>query len=533
LCLRSSAGYAQSVSRVSTSPPEVIDAARTTAAAERSVFARGFDRDALPGTWHVPSPLASRTVLNVTASAGYGWTESVFTNVDQHHRVRGSLALAVQPLSWLSFSLRLDGRVDLHIGDGPVDAGALGEPRLNVRVAGRLTPAFAAGTQLTLIAPGAEFPSIVPEALCAETQAFAGYVPIDGPLWIVARAGFRLDQSANAARNAALFSGGDRLALGLNSAHAVLAGVAISARLPYVDPWLEWTWDALVTDRVPLAASPMTVALGLRSNTFSSSDFFGSIHLEVSPSARGSFEPDAPLFEARPRVGLILSISKGFAAPPAPRREERVVRRAPPPPPRVIEPPAVVSNTDTNNQTQQPEPPAGIDGLVRDPQGQPVAEATVIVRRGDASGEVVRELRTDRDGRWSIDEIEPGEYTVIVRTASGAERTTAVTARRGSERARAETTVETVALGAQLRGTIRAFNGEPIAATIRVVELQQTLTANADGTFSIPVEPRAYTVEFSHDGYQRQRRRATVRTNGVVILNIDLRPATPTRRPRR
>lgn len=79
-------------------------------------------------------------------------------------------------------------------------------------------------------------------------------------------------------------------------------------------------------------------------------------------------------------------------------------------------------------------------------------------------------------------------------------------------------TVENVAaLGAQLRGTVRAFSGDGVRATIRVVELDQTLTAADDGTFTIAVEPRAYTVEFSAEGYQAQRRRATVRRNGVVI----------------
>lgn len=237
-------------------------------------------------------------------------------------------------------------------------------------------------------------------------------------------------------------------------------------------------------------------------------------------------------------MSVLLSISKGFPAPTPRRREEPVVTRRPPP--RVETQPVntvasnATSNATTTTPPQQPEPPAGIEGVVRDPQGQPVADAVVTIRRGDAAGEVVRELRTDADGRWSLGDVEPGEYTVIVRTASGAERSQRITARRSTERATAEITVENVlALGAQLRGTVRAFNGEGVAATIRVVELSRTLTANADGTFSIPVDPRTYTVEFSHDGYQRQRRRATVRTNGVVILNIDLRPASAPRRPRR
>ena len=53
----------------------------------------GEDRDAMPGTWRVPSPIAPRTLLALSLSGGYGWTEPVLDGRDAHHRVGGSIAI--------------------------------------------------------------------------------------------------------------------------------------------------------------------------------------------------------------------------------------------------------------------------------------------------------------------------------------------------------------------------------------------------------------------------------------------------------
>lgn len=484
----------------------------------------GEDRDAMPGTWRVPSPIAPRTLVALSLSGGYGWTEPVLDGQDVHHRVGGSIAIAVRPLSWLAFGARLDGRYDLHLLGNSQDDGWVGEPRFNVRAAGRLAGAFALGGQATVLFPGGDAPSIVPESITAEGQVFAGYVPRDGRVSLVIRGGVRFDQSARSVRDPRALSPSDRLSLGVNSAHAALVGLAFAARVSVLEPWFEWTWDAMLTDRLPLSASPMHLTLGARVHPSQRWHVHPGLMLDVSPSARAPMDPMSPLVEASPRVAVMLTLGLGFPSPiaPAAPRPPAPARRVPPVAPRVVAPP------DPPPQPPQPPEPAGIEGVVRDPQGQPVADAIVQVRRGE---QVLREVRTDRDGRWQIEDIEPGDYELLVRIENGGERTATITAQRGRERAQSELTIETPALGAQLRGTVRAYSGDGVAANIRVIELQRALTANPDGTFAIPVEPRAYTIEFSAEGYQTQRRRATVRANGVVILNIDLRPAQ--RRPRR
>lgn len=483
----------------------------------------GEDRDAMPGTWRVPSPLAPRTLVALSLSGGYGWTEPVIDGRDGHHRAAGSLAIALRPLSWLAFGARFDGRYDRHVLTGAHDDGWVGEPRINVRAAGRVTGSFALGGQATVFFPGGAAPSIVPEAISAEGQVFAGYVPRDGRVSLVIRGGFRFDQSARSVRDPQALSASDRLALGVNSAHAALVGLAFAARVSVLEPWFEWTWDAMLTDRLPLAASPMHLTLGARVHPSQRWHVHPGLMLDVSPSGRAPMDAMTPLVEASPRVAVMLTLGLGFPSPiaPAAPRPPVLARRPIRVAPRPVAPP------DPPAPPPQPQEPAGIEGVVRDPQGQPVADAIVQIRRGD---QVVRELRTDGEGRWQIEDIEPGEYEVFVRIENGGERRATITAQRGSARAQSELVIETPALGAQLRGTVRAYSGDGVAANIRVIELQRALTANADGTFTIAVEPRSYTIEFSAEGYQTQRRRATVRANGVVILNIDLRPAQRRRR---
>lgn len=97
MCAVSSRAAAQGATR-STAPADPIAAQRVERPFEYGV---AHDRDALPGTWRVPSPLSSPTVLAISAMAGYGWTEPERSGRDEHHRLMGSLALAVQPLRWL------------------------------------------------------------------------------------------------------------------------------------------------------------------------------------------------------------------------------------------------------------------------------------------------------------------------------------------------------------------------------------------------------------------------------------------------
>ncbi|MBL8682203.1 MAG: carboxypeptidase regulatory-like domain-containing protein [Myxococcales bacterium] len=475
----------------------------------------GENLDALPGALRVPLPVAPATLLAVSGGAGYAYTEPVLRQNDQHHRAFGSLAIAVRPLSWLAFALRFDGRYDAHTINGRSDDGIVGDPRIVLRAGGRVAGAFGLGAQASLWAPGASAPSIVPAAFSVDMQAFGGYVPAHGRVALVGRAGFRLDNSAQSAPNAAQLSASDRLSLGVSAFHAVLVGVAAVGRFGPVEPFAECTADILVGRDAPIGASPVHFVGGVRVHPRSSLHLHPGLVLDVSPSARASLAPGAPLTDTTPRVAVMFTLGVGFPSPREASPAERAAGRA--------------RNTATAGAGNASTTAGDAEGEVRDPSGAPVADAVVLVRRGE---QTVLELRTDAQGHWRARGLASGDYSVIVRGASGAERSVPIRVG-GSTAARAAVTIETVtsAAGAQLRGTVRSFNGSGVRATIRIVEANRTVVANEDGSFRIPVEPRSYTVEFSADGYQSQRRRVTVSDNGVVILNIDLRPRRGGRAP--
>jgi hypothetical protein len=482
------------------------------AAAQERVASLG--QDGLPGTWRVPSPTAPGSWVGVTAAGGYGYTESILGQQDQHHRASGSIAVSARPLSWLAFALRLDGRYDAHTVAGAYDDGVAGDPRLIVRASGRVSGAFGLGGQLSLWAPGGPAPSIVPAALTLDAQVFGGYVPEHGRVSVVGRLGFRADQSARSAPDAPQLSASDRLSLGVSSFHAVLLGAAASGRFGVVEPWFETTFDALVGAGAPLASSPLHVLAGVRLHPFASAIVQPGLFIDVSPSARASLDPAAPLVAMDPRVSVMLTLGVGLGA----------IARRPTTDTLAVRGPANGQGTTTNNTNVAATPATGVaEGVIRDPSGAPVADAIVTLRR---EGRPSREARTDQEGRFRIEAVEAGEHELVIRAPSGAERSQALRVSSGAGAvARVEVTIEGVTTtGSQLRGAVRSYDGAPVRASARVSELDRSVTCGEDGTFRISVEPRTYTVSFEAEGYEPQRRRVTVGANGVVILNIDLRP---------
>lgn len=461
--------------------------------------------DALPGAWRVPFAQPAPTLVAASGTAGYGYTESVLDGSDQHHRVQGSLAAAVRPLHWLGFGLRFDGRYDAHSTAQGADDGFVGDPRIFARAAGRIGSVLGLGLHLGLWAPGSGAPSIVPSAFTLDMVGFASVFLPRVPLALSLRAGFRADQSANAAPDAALYSRADRLALGLSSFHAVLLGVAVVGRFGPVEPMLEWTWDALVGANAPLGASPMHVVGGARVHLSRVVPVTLGLVLDVSPSARPSLNAGAPLVDVSPRVSALLSLAVAFPARPA-APAVAVVRRG----------------AEGNGQGVSTRPAQGgvASGRVLDPSGRPVENAEVTLVR---QGAPPTQARSRADGTWRVEGLPPGSYTLTVRTAVGAERTQELQVALGAE-ARGEVVIEAgSATQGVLRGQARAYDGAGVAVSVRVVELDRALTANANGSFSLDVDPGQYTLEFSAPGYEPQRRSARVERNGVVILNVDLR----------
>jgi hypothetical protein len=139
----------------------------------------------------------SEPELNLSLRLGYGMTEAFTDDDGAHHRGQATFGAAYAPLPWLSFALRLDGRLEMHPddGEGPHDAG-FGDPRIYARAGHALSPELSIGGELGAWFPGTDAPSIEPGATSAEARGLFAYTP-QGTGWtLLASAGFRLDNSA-------------------------------------------------------------------------------------------------------------------------------------------------------------------------------------------------------------------------------------------------------------------------------------------------------------------------------------------------
>ncbi|HKP57944.1 MAG TPA: carboxypeptidase-like regulatory domain-containing protein [Polyangiales bacterium] len=75
----------------------------------------------------------------------------------------------------------------------------------------------------------------------------------------------------------------------------------------------------------------------------------------------------------------------------------------------------------------------------------------------------------------------------------------------------------------QIRGNVRAFSGQPLAATVSLDPGSIEVTADERGEFRLDVAPGSYTVQLRARGYRTQTRTITVDDNGVTVLNVELR----------
>src|SRR5262245_26657573 len=81
-------------------------------AAEPAATLPGPSASGLRGLPNAGAPIGTREVT-LRLTAGYGFTESRKLLPDATHRLQGGLAASVNPLDWLGFGLRLDGRLEL------------------------------------------------------------------------------------------------------------------------------------------------------------------------------------------------------------------------------------------------------------------------------------------------------------------------------------------------------------------------------------------------------------------------------------
>ncbi len=459
----------------------------------------------MPGIWRVPVPGASATGVAFAGAGGFGYTEQVLGDGDSHTRLSGSLAASARPVRWLAIGLRADGRYDSHSGNSGSDDGLVGDPRLLLRAGSTLDGGIQLGGQIGVWLPGKDAPSLAFDALSVDFQGLAAWAPASSPIALAATVGFRLDRSAATIEQADSLSRADRLALGVSEFNAVLLGVGVTYHTGGLELLLEGTWDVLVGAGAPGAAtSPLRIAVGGRYGIGDTRALSLGLVAELSPSVRPNVDRGIALVPVDPLVSVTATLAYRFDF----EHETATVETHD----------DGVHHRPITDRT--PTPTTGVvRGQVTGEGGAAVANASVRLTR---AGAALTELTTDAEGHFEAPSLPVGDVSVDV-TAEGyqpANRTGAITAQTPLELAIA---LERPLPAGVLRGLIRSFDGSPLAATIRITELEREITANADGTFEVNVPPGHYGVVISARGHQEQRRSVRIEEQGVTVLNVDMR----------
>jgi Carboxypeptidase regulatory-like domain len=455
--------------------------------------------DALNGGRYVASALgAERLSLRFAGTIGYGFTESVLAEDDQHHRVAGELALALVVAPWLQVALGGELRVDMHTPEGAGGGtGLLGSSQLVTRHWLSLGRGISLGLSPRMIFPGAESVSRGFRAASYELLAlFSARLPLASELAL--HAGYRFDRTQYAVENASELAEPQRLAASMSDQNAYLLGALLSMPLRAFRLAGEWSWELQTGGHVHARESPMRLRAILQ--RVLGERFLPGIEVGVNASPRPTF---VGLTRIEPRVWVRLSLGVVLARkPPSP---------APAPAPAPA-PSAVVEVA----------PPAPILRAVMlrvlDPSGQPVAGARIAVPRDGEQDEYT----TDAQGNVTLQV--PAGVTAVTIEAEGYEPLWRTLGREPKQ----ETAVmlKPGLPPGEIKGMVRNLAGDPLRATVTVLPQAMTVSTDARGQFAIGVAPGDYTLKIVADGYEPQERRAQVEVRGVTIIVVDLRKAT-------
>jgi hypothetical protein len=466
-------------------------------AAHADVARVGGGPDALPAVYEVP--VAAPTPLGFAARLGlnYGLTESVLNADDTHHRAQLDAAGSLTPLPWFAASLRLLTRYDGHVGAAKAtDDGVITEAHAGARAAVDINSTLRSGLDLSLWFPGADTAGHSARALSGDLQWMLTYLPGRSPFTVGLAAGLRVDRTKYSGGDPSMYTAADRLALGVSdSMYAARIGLALSYRIGTFDLLAEWAWK-LYFDYA--AESPMWLRAGVRYRV--SRLWQLEAMLGVSPSPRPSLAADAPATLIEPRF------SAGFAAALAFPWETSASALERQEPELEAEPAAV-------------QLPAAVRGKVQTSGATGIAGAKVELRRGTEQRQVV----SDAAGDFTIDELAAGAYQLSVSASGWSAHEGTLELRAGANPA-LEITLKRELPQAQIRGTVRSFDGAPLKASISIPALHVEQSSRDDGTFEVDVAPGEYALTVKARGFRSQTRRARVEQNGVAILIVELQP---------
>ena len=458
---------------------------------------RGLDRIGMP---------IGEEGMTVAGTAGFGYLESMGSVKGSHQRYAGRLAMGAHLVAGLSAALVLDGRYDRHPDDGMgKDSSMVGDPQLVARYGLRLDPEVQLGFEAGLRVPGSEAPSVKLSASTVDLKALVALMQLK-PVSLHVLAGFRIDNSRNAAPDLSRLREGDRISLGMSAGNQILSGLgahyAVSKELA---AYVEGTFEPILGHGVA-KSSPMRATIGARYALMEGLLIEGTITAALNK--RPDVAPDAPLVPIEPRVLVALGLRYSFLQPEPPAK----------PPPEVEPPPVVAAPVE-----EAPVQTAALHGVIMDEFGAPLAGARVELTSGEAAFEVF----TDDKGAYNFPEVPYGQITVAASADGYVPVDWQVLFDADAAGQQVPVNLKKAAPLGQLRGLVRSWNSEPLPATVDIRSEKgkavTTVQADAEGQFQVDLEEGTYRVKVSAPGYKPQTSKVRLRERGVTILNLDLR----------
>ncbi|MGB0678272.1 MAG: carboxypeptidase regulatory-like domain-containing protein [Polyangiales bacterium] len=486
----------------------------------------GHGQWAQPGLLRLSAAQTETPGLSLAVDGSYALTEAQpgAPSADGwHHRIEASGAVGWRILPWLYTSAQFGGRRDRHQQSdrlGQDSSGTLGM-RFGAGGAWQSPSGWAIGPEIAHQRPG------LGAGLVDVLVNSAWHM--NPRLSLIGRAGYRIDRSSTSLDNPTQLRVGDFIALDVSAHNAVLLGTGTSLRWGQWELISELNWQLLVGESAPAARlSPLRLGAGVRIPL--------TTGLRLTARVEGALQarPDPLLVEPLIPITPRLQTSIGL------RYQPRFGRRAgptdAPPPEPMVDPwapeepvPAASAQTEPQQPAAKPTRPARpsrpqplrFEGEVLDEMYRPISGARVRV----AEGERVTDVKTGKDGRFTVEVEQQGNFEVTVQ-APGFRPISKKYRGWRPQRDRAGTILPSIELEpvgerGQLRGVVRTLDGERLPATITIDD-ELTVHADAEGRFEVTLPIGTYRVHIKQEGFRPQHRRIRIENRGVTVLNADM-----------
>jgi hypothetical protein len=442
----------------------------------------------------------------------YGWTSDAIETDDRSQSGTAGLLVGYSPWSFLTIGLSFAGQVASYEPADPeaesLVVGALGDISVSLRTGWALGGGFSLGALIDVWFPagqgafGAAGSAISPTALL-----LLSFTPERVPLGIHLDLGYRYDGSLNTLGDLDDLTPGHLLLSGASSAvHHVQTRLAIEYRLGPVAPLIELNADIPANGA---ANSAVLMGVGLRA-------WLGprdEVQLTLAGEFALSSRPPAPdltnevVWSAPPRVGVFLGVAFRL---PVFRQEV------------VAEEPEDEPEDEAETEDEPPEAQFGrIRGQVRC-GGEPCGPGVRVLLEESGFSPMVPE---SEHGMFTTGALAVGSVAVRV-TAPGHEplsQEVAVAADQVVD-VRFDLTPSPEADRPGIRGQVMDFQGQPVRATIQIPAMDLELQCDEAGRFAQDLTPGRWDVVIRANGYRTQHSAVEVQPEGVVVMNIELRP---------